>query len=123
MVSALLNNHQQQRRQDGDREGREAQQAHVARLHAAVPQEEGRAHGADAERGDGRHVGLQRDAQRRDHVRVLDAGAHDAAEGGTVEQQPDAGDAGDGDQQQDAAVARVDEVADEDVAGFLDLTA
>ena len=40
--------------------------------------------------GDRRHVGLERDAERADHVGVLHAGAHDAAEGGALQQEPEA---------------------------------
>ena len=68
---------------------------------------------ADAEHDDGGHVGLQPDAERGDHVRPLDAGAHHAAERGLVQQQPDAeqhrGDHG----EEQQPIAREQEVAEE----------
>jgi hypothetical protein len=71
---------------------------------------------ADAEHDDRGHVGLQADAERGDHVRPLDAGAHHAAERGLVQQQPDAEqDSGDDGEDQEP-IAREQEVAEEDRA-------
>ncbi len=71
---------------------------------------------ADAEHHDRGHVGLQADPERRHHVGPLDAGAHDAAEGRPVQQQPDAGqhDRHHGEQQQ--PIAREEEIAEHDLA-------
>ena len=44
----------------------------------------------DADRDHGRHHGRQRDAERAHHVRVLHARAHDPAERGLVEEEPQA---------------------------------
>ena len=43
----------------------------------------------DADEGDRRHVGLERDAEGADHFRVLHAGPHDAAEGCPLQQEPE----------------------------------
>jgi hypothetical protein len=58
---------------------------------------------AHAEHDDRGHVGLQPDAECCDHVRPLNAGAHDAPERGLVQQEPDAEqDCGDHDQNEQA---------------------
>ena len=51
----------------------------------------------DADRNHRRHHGSQRDTERAHHVRVLHAGAHDPAEGGLVEEEPQADDGKHGD--------------------------
>jgi hypothetical protein len=88
------------------------------RMHDGDRREECSAHRghADAEHDDGGHVGLQPDAQRRDHVRPLNAGPHHAAERGLVQQQPDADQHHRHHRQQHHAVARKQEIADDDRA-------
>ena len=51
-------------------------------------QHAGKSRKADAERRDRHHVGLERDAERADHLGVLHAGAHHAAERRAVDQEP-----------------------------------
>ena len=75
-------------------------------------QHAGEAREPDAERGHRRHVGLQRNAERADHVRVLHAGAHHAAERRLLQQEPEPGNAGDRDADQHHAIERIDEAAD-----------
>ena len=70
----------------------------------------------DAERRHRGHIGLQRNAERADHVGILHAGAHHAAEGCLLQEQPQAGNAGYGDAEQDHAIERIDEAADRDLA-------
>ena len=67
----------------------------------------------DADRNHRRHHGRQRNAERAHHVRVLHSGAHDPAEGGLVEEQPQAGDGQHGDAENDEAVIGVDEAANQ----------
>ena len=62
------------------------------------------------------HVGLQAYAERRHHVGPLNAGTHDAAERGLVQQKPDADEHKRHDAQQQEAIAREQEVADDDRA-------
>ncbi len=58
----------------------------------------------DPKRSDGGHIGLERDAERADHVGVLNTGSDDAAERSPVEQQPQPRHAQDGDAEQNGAV-------------------
>ena len=82
---------------DDERRGEDLR-AH-RRMHAGDRREQhaGEAGEADAERRDRRHVGLERDAERADHVGVLHARAHDAAERRAVEQEPGRAHGGDRD--------------------------
>ena len=67
----------------------------------------------DADRDDGAHVRLQRNAERGHHVRVLHARAHDAAERRALQQEPQSCDRRGRDREHDQPVLRVDEVADQ----------
>ena len=58
----------------------------------------------------------QRDAESCHHVGVLHAGAHHAAERRALEQEPKAGDRRGRHREHDEAIARVHEIADEDLA-------
>ena len=76
----------------------------------------GKAGKADADRGDRHHVGLERDAERADHLGILHAGAHHAAERRAVDQEPGERDGDRRDHQHHQAVLRIDEVAEEQLA-------
>ena len=78
--------------------------------HAGKPGE------AEAEGRDRRHVGLQRDAERADHVGVLHAGAHHPPEGGAVDDEPGGGDGRERDGEDAEPIARIDEIAEQNLA-------
>src|SRR6266478_9022760 len=63
----------------------------------------------DAECCNRRHIGLQRNAERTDHVWILDTGADHAAEGSLLQKQPQAGDASRCNAKQYHAIKRIDE--------------
>ena len=71
---------------------------------------------ADAERRNRGHIGRKRDAERADDVRILDAGAHDPAECGAVDDEPGRRHRDHGDEQDEEPVARVDEVAEQNLS-------
>src|SRR5262245_47725715 len=93
--------------------------------HRRVDREDRREHHAgqagksDAEKRNRRHVWLERDPQRADHVGALDTGAHDASERGPLQQVPEARDAGGRHEQHQDAVIGIDEAADEQLAAEL----
>src|SRR5262245_46951005 len=91
------------------------------RVHACDRGEQhaGKSGQSDAERRDRRHVGRQRDPERADHVWVLHARAHDAAERGAIDDEPGRGHRGYRNAQDDEAVSRINEVANEDLAAQL----
>ena len=68
-------------------------------MHACDRGEEhaGKPRQSDTERGDRRHVGRERDAERADHVWVLHARAHDPAESGLIHDEPRRADRSHGD--------------------------
>ena len=73
----------------------------------------------NAEEGHRHHIGLERDAERADHVRALHAGAHHAPEGRALQQKPQTTDAGRRHQQHQHAVVRINEACDEQLAAQL----
>jgi len=74
---------------------------------------------SDAERRDRRHVRRERDAERADHVGVLHTRPHHASERRAVDDKPGRRDRRNGDAEDDQAIARIDEIADEDLAAQL----
>src|SRR5215475_2559296 len=88
------------------------------RMHAGDRRQQhaGKAGEADPEGGNRRHVGRQRDAERADHVGILHAGPHHPAERGAIDDEPRRRHGGGGNRQDHQPIARVDEVADQDLA-------
>src|SRR5262245_35374861 len=97
---------------DDDHEGR----GDDLRAHRGVDREDRRQHHpgksgeTDAEESDRGHVGLQRDAERADHVRVLHAGANHTSERRLLQQEPQSGDAQRSDCNDQRAIVGINEV-------------
>ena len=105
---------------DHDEGGGEDFRAH-GRMHAGDRRQQhaGKTGEPDAERRDRRHIGRERDAERADDVGILHAGPHHPAERRAVDDEPGRRHGRDRDGEDDEAIARIDEVADEDLAAQL----
>ena len=99
---------------DNDESGGEDFRAH-RRMHARDRREQntGKSGKPYAERRDCGHIGRKRNAERTDDVGVLHARSHHAAEGRSINDEPGGRNGRDRYPENEKAIARIDEVADE----------